>query len=121
MEIILVVLLVDLGLAILTAVLAANRYRSAVGWFLLAVCFPIIALLVLLSLREGDPDRWAYQPPVPPEPRIWRKELINIALNVGALLILANLISNFWSGDSNLKRDLQKAVAPLIEWASPPQ
>ena len=73
------------------AAIASGKARSAVGWFILGFMFPVVALILILVIGEGDgprrrPQQWAgaawrqvHRPPpvpprgssVPPEPESW--------------------------------------------------
>ena len=54
------VLILNLLFAIICAVVASNKGRSAVGWFILGFFFPIIAIIVLCciaNLKEEEQRR----------------------------------------------------------------
>src|ERR1700738_1424541 len=46
------ILLLWLGIAVVTAIIANNRGRNPIVWFLLGFCFSVFALIVVVCLRS---------------------------------------------------------------------
>ena len=51
------IIVVDIACGVACAVIASNKNRSAFGWFILGLLFPLIALIVIACLSRAEPEK----------------------------------------------------------------
>ncbi len=48
-------LLIWITVALITAFIAANKNRSFIGWLVIGLILPVVGLIMILVLPEGEP------------------------------------------------------------------